>query len=450
MRLGLHALGIGAGARPEVVRAVAFGAEQHGFATLWSGEHVVMLDAQASRYPYSADGRIAVPADADWLDPLLTLTFAAAVTTRIQLATGVLLLPEHNPVVVAKQAATLDVLSGGRCTLGVGVGWSAEEFAALGVPFAGRGRRTAEYVAALRTLWRDDVSSFAGEFVRFDGIRVYPKPVARGVPVVVGGNSDAALRRVAAFGDGWYGFNVDAAAVPERIAVLAEACRDAGRSPDELRVAVALGDPDPAHLPALAQAGVTEFVVGRRAARRIPPTCRGGSAELAREWAPPARVADHVDVVGVLVGGGRARRRHRGRPGAAGAVRAGARGGHRDRRVGAGRAHPRGGRARAVAPALLARVRAVPPDRRRCSTGSPRAPRASSTSRSTSPSTPTWPAPCTCCAPRRRSRSTARAASCCASRVCRASPNWRLRWPRRCSRERGAPESPDPQLPSAP
>ena len=96
MRLGLHALGIGAGARPEVVRAVAFGAEQHGFATLWSGEHVVMLDAQASRYPYSADGRIAVPADADWLDPLLTLTFAAAVTTRIQLATGVLLLPEHN------------------------------------------------------------------------------------------------------------------------------------------------------------------------------------------------------------------------------------------------------------------------------------------------------------------------------------------------------------------
>jgi len=118
MRLGLHALGIGAGARPEIIRAVAFGAEQHGFATLWSGEHVVMLDAQASTYPYSADGRIAVPADADWLDPLLTLTFAAAVTTRIQLATGVLLLPEHNPVVVAKQAATLDVLSGGRCTLG--------------------------------------------------------------------------------------------------------------------------------------------------------------------------------------------------------------------------------------------------------------------------------------------------------------------------------------------
>ena len=283
MRLGLHALGIGVGARPEIIRAVAVAAEEHGFATLWAGEHVVMLDAQASRYPYSPDGRIAVPAGADWLDPLLALSYAAATTTRIRLATGVLLLPEHNPVIVAKQAATLDVLSGGRCTLGVGVGWSAEEFAALGVPFAGRGRRTAEYVAALRTLWRDDVCSFAGEFVRFDGIRVHPKPVGRSVPVVVGGNSDAALRRVAAFGDGWYGFNVDAAAVGERLTVLAEACREHGRSPDDLTIAVAVRDPDPAHLPDLARAGVTEFVVvasppGDPAA--VPDWVRG----LAGEW----------------------------------------------------------------------------------------------------------------------------------------------------------------------
>jgi probable F420-dependent oxidoreductase len=287
MRLGLHALGIGTGARPEIIRAVAAAAEQHGFATLWAGEHVVMLDEQASRYPYSPDGRIAVPADADWLDPLLALGFAAAVTSRIRLATGVLLLPEHNPVIIAKQAATLDVLSGGRCTLGVGVGWSAEEFAALGVPFAGRGRRTAEYVAALRTLWREDLGTFAGEFVRFDGIRVYPKPVARGVPVVVGGNSDAALRRVAAFGDGWYGFNVDAAAVPERLAVLAEACREHGRSPDELTVAVAVRDPDPAQLPDLARAGVTELVVVA-APPEDPAAVAGWVADLAREWASPA------------------------------------------------------------------------------------------------------------------------------------------------------------------
>jgi alkanesulfonate monooxygenase SsuD/methylene tetrahydromethanopterin reductase-like flavin-dependent oxidoreductase (luciferase family) len=118
---------------------------------------------------------------------LLGLSFIAAVTTTIGLATGVLLLPEHNPVVSAKQAATLDVLSGGRLTLGVGIGWSAEEFAALGIPFAGRGRRTAEYVAAMRTLWADDVASFSGEFTRFESVRVNPKPVrrapgARGMP----------------------------------------------------------------------------------------------------------------------------------------------------------------------------------------------------------------------------------------------------------------------------
>ncbi len=185
MRFGLHALGIGTGARPEIIRAVSGAAEAAGFATLWAGEHVVMVDQPQSRYPYSGDGRIAVPADADWLDPLLALTFAAAGTSRIGLATGILLLPEHNPVLAAKQIATLDVLSGGRLTLGIGVGWSAEEFAALGVPFERRGARTAEYVAALRTLWSQDVATFDGEFTRFSGIRVYPKPArGRRIPVV--------------------------------------------------------------------------------------------------------------------------------------------------------------------------------------------------------------------------------------------------------------------------
>ena len=132
---------------------------------------------------------------------MIALSFAAAASSRIGVATGVLLLPEHNPVVVAKQAASLDRLSGGRLTLGVGVGWSREEFDALGVPFEHRAARTAEYVAAMRTLWRDDVASFDGKFVGFDSIRVNPKPVRdRRIPVVVGGNSDPALRRVAAWG----------------------------------------------------------------------------------------------------------------------------------------------------------------------------------------------------------------------------------------------------------
>ena len=259
--MGLHALGVGTGARPEVIRAVAVAAEAAGFATLWSGEHVVLVDEPISRYPYSADGRIAVPAGEDWLDPLLGLSFAAAVTSRITLATGVLLLPEHNPVLVAKQAATLDVLSGGRLRLGIGVGWSAEEFAALGVPFARRGQRTAEYVAAMRTLWSQQVASFHGEFTSFEAVRVNPKPVHGQIPVSFGGNSNAALRRVAAIGDGWYGFSLTSAEAAGRAAALRDHCQRACRSLGAMDVAVALTDADPSVVPALAEAGVTEVVL---------------------------------------------------------------------------------------------------------------------------------------------------------------------------------------------
>ena len=287
MRVGLHALGIGTGARPEIIRAVATAAEEAGFANLWSGERVVMVDEPTSRYPYTPDGRIAVPRDADWLDPLLGLSFAAAVTSRIGLATGVLLLPEHNPVLTARQAATLDVLSGGRFTLGIGIGWSADEFAALGIPFARRGDRTAEYAAAMRTLWADDVASFGGEFVKFDAVRVNPKPVrGRRIPIVLGGNSDPALRRAAAFGDGWYGFNLPAGAVAERVGALAGYCREYGRDPATLTVAVALSDGHPGALPGLAAAGVTEFVVvGTPPAD--PADAVAWVAELAAQWGPP-------------------------------------------------------------------------------------------------------------------------------------------------------------------
>ncbi len=285
MRLGLHALGIGTGARRDVIDAVAAAAEACGFATLWWGEHVVMVDRPVSRYPYSADGRIAVPSEADWLDPLVGLSFAAAATERIRIATGVLLLPEHNPVLLAKQAASLDVLSGGRLTLGVGVGWSREEFAALGVPFERRGARAAEYAAAMRALWREDVASFDGEFVSFETVRVNPKPAGGDtLPIVLGGNSDAALRRAASWGDGWYGFNLAGVdAVRERLAVLGELCREAGRELAELYLAIALEAGRPADLAALAELGVSECVLVQ-----APPGDPGAAgewvADLGRRW----------------------------------------------------------------------------------------------------------------------------------------------------------------------
>jgi probable F420-dependent oxidoreductase len=287
MRLGLHALGIGAGADRAVIDAVAPAAERCGFATLWSGEHVVMVDEPRSRYPYSEDGQIAVPAAADWIDPMIGLSFVAAATTTIGIATGVMLLPERNPVLVAKEAATLDRLSGGRLTLGVGIGWSREEFDALGVPFERRATRTAEYVAVMRTLWRDDVASFDGEFVRFDAVRIYPKPLRnRKIPVFVGGNSDAALRRVAAWGDGWYGFNLaDVRAVAERMRFLDQACRACGRDRGDVKIAVALRDLRRDDVAALADLGVDELVLVDG-----PPADPGAAAdrvsELADQWRP--------------------------------------------------------------------------------------------------------------------------------------------------------------------
>jgi probable F420-dependent oxidoreductase len=264
MRLGLHALGIGPGARREVIDAVALAAESTGISTLWIGEHVVLVDRARSRYPYAADGQIAVSAAADWLDPLIALSFAAAATRTIRLATGVLLVPEHHPVALAKSIASLDRLSGGRLVLGVGVGWSREEFAALGIPFEHRGARADEHVAAMRTIWRDDPASFAGRFVSFADIRVNPKPV-RGdrVPIMVGGNSEAALRRAGRLGDGWYGFNIAGVAQARELVTRLQALCDArARDPSEIEIVVALDHhPTRDEVDALAETGIDELVL---------------------------------------------------------------------------------------------------------------------------------------------------------------------------------------------
>ena len=263
MDVGLHALGIGTGAHRDVIDAVASEAESCGFATLWAGEHVVAVENSSSRYPYSSSGRIAVPAHVAWNDPMITLSFAAAATATITLATGILLLPEHNPLIVAKQAATLDQLSQGRLVLGVGLGWSREEFDALGIPFARRGRRTEQYVRAMRTLWRDKVASFADEFVQFREVRMEPKPSNGGsIPVILGGNSDSALRRVAAWADGWYGFYLDTVTdVADRLDTLRASVHDAGRDGQPMRCSIALREPKPDDVKALSDLGVDEFVV---------------------------------------------------------------------------------------------------------------------------------------------------------------------------------------------
>lgn len=208
MKIGFFAVGIGATVEPAVVRAAAMAAERLGFATIWAPEHVVLVEEYASQYPYSS-GRFPGPPDIPIGDPFTTLAYAAACTSTIRLGTGICLVPEHNPLVLAKTAATLDRLSGGRFILGAGVGWLAEEFQALGIPFERRSQRTREYIEVMRRLWREPVSTHEGEFAKFDGVLSFPKPAnGSSIPVWFGGESPAALRRVAQYGDGWLGFKV--------------------------------------------------------------------------------------------------------------------------------------------------------------------------------------------------------------------------------------------------
>jgi probable F420-dependent oxidoreductase len=239
MKIGISGIGMGRGARPRTLQVVAENAERLGFGTLWAPEHVVLFDHYASAYPYSADGRFLAAGTTSLLDPFVALTYVAAHTSRIRLATGICIVPQRNPLVLAKVIASLDRFSGARLALGVGVGWASEEFAALGVDFARRGDRTGEYIAAMRRLWGDDHSSFSGEFVNFKDARCYPKP-ARGAqtPIIFGGESVPALRRVARYGDGWFNVNLGDADLAAKLTRLDTLLAEHGRSRDAIEIIV--------------------------------------------------------------------------------------------------------------------------------------------------------------------------------------------------------------------
>jgi probable F420-dependent oxidoreductase len=291
VKIGLLAAGLGRAAHPRILGTIAEQADRLGFGTLWAPEHVVLFDRYPeSKYPYSEDGAFAVPSTTDWMDPFVALTWAAAHTSRIRLATGICLVPEHNPLVLAKAIASLDHLSGGRFALGVGIGWSAEEFAALGIPFARRAQRTREDIAVMRKLWGEERTTFHGEFVDIDGVRSFPKPAQGGqVPVIFGGESGPALRRVADCGTGWFGFNLTPEAAAAKVAELRSLLRERGRSPGEVEINVApyLHKVGPASLDAYHAAGVGEIaqLLGIPADESQLPALL---ERLARDWVEPA------------------------------------------------------------------------------------------------------------------------------------------------------------------
>lgn len=224
---------------PDFLAEVGRVAESRGFHSLWVPEHVLFFREHASRYPYSEDGRI--PGDPiGAIDPFLALGWLAAHTERIRLGTGICLVPQRPPVYTAKQVADLDFLSGGRLDFGVGIGWLREEFEALGVPWEQRAARTRECLALMKSLWCDEVSSFQGDFYTLPDCLQNPKPIQRPHPPIhFGGESDAALRRAAEIGQGWYGFQLDPETARERILRLGELLAEAGRESSDLHVSVA-------------------------------------------------------------------------------------------------------------------------------------------------------------------------------------------------------------------
>jgi probable F420-dependent oxidoreductase len=202
VKLGLFGINIGVCADPGVALRVARAAEESGLESVWTGEHVVLPDPQRPPSP--------LPPEVPMLDPAVALAFLASATKSLRLGTGIIILPQRNPVVLAKELASLDVLSRGRLVFGLGVGYLEPEFAALGVPFAQRGARADEYLEAILALWTQAKPRYAGRFVHFDGVQSLPRPAQRPhPPVVVGGLTPAAFRRAVARGNGWYGFALD-------------------------------------------------------------------------------------------------------------------------------------------------------------------------------------------------------------------------------------------------
>jgi len=271
VRIGVRVPSSGALPARIGIPAMARSAEAAGFESLWVSDHVVMPASFASRYPFAADGRATWPSTTPYVDALIALALIVAVTERATAGTAVLVLPLRHPIIVAKQIASLDACSHGRLRLGVGAGWLREEFDALGVPFDSRGSRLVEWIELLRDCWTGTPAARTGTHYSLpDGVLCYPTP-AHEVPVLVGGHSQAALRRAGRVGDGWLAHQsldgIDTNEIEAAVDVMRAAAQYAGRDTDRLEVVLRVvdsagrSDEVATQLPALARAGVVEVIV---------------------------------------------------------------------------------------------------------------------------------------------------------------------------------------------
>lgn len=256
----------GATADREWLKRFAGLVEGLGFESIVLVEHAVVVSGYQSRYPYSSSGRMPLPDDCAIPDPLDAMAYLAGISERITLATGVLVAPNHHPVVLAKRIASVDRFSGGRVRMCLGVGWMDEEVRATGADPRSRGRRTDETIAALRALWADsgaDGAEFHGEFFSFEHAHSFPKPVNGHVPLHIGGHSEAAARRAGRLGDGFQPLGIDGDVLADRMDTVRRAAEEVGRDPDDIELSLSgyLPTTTEEDVDAAERAGATRLVV---------------------------------------------------------------------------------------------------------------------------------------------------------------------------------------------
>jgi probable F420-dependent oxidoreductase len=265
MKYGVAFANIGAYAGPAEAVQLAVAVEAAGFESIWTVDHVVVPGGYRSAYPYDPTGRLPSGEGTVFPDPLIWLAYIAARTSTLRLGTGILIVPQRNPLVLAKELATLDSLSGGRMILGAGIGWLEEEFDALGVPFADRAPRMEESIAAMRALWTQEHASFDGVTTKFADCYLRPQPPGGTIPVHIGGHSRAAARRAGRIGDGFFPLGVSPEQLPPLIDLIRASAEEAGRDPDAVEVtmqcAAVTGDEAVAAVEALGRIGVSRVLI---------------------------------------------------------------------------------------------------------------------------------------------------------------------------------------------
>jgi probable F420-dependent oxidoreductase len=262
MKIGIVGVNIGAESADAMIGFARL-AEELGLESVWTFEHVMVPVEYESPYPYTQDGKMAATPETNMVDPLIALTAIAASTTKLRLGTGINILPQTNPLSLAKQAASLDFVSGGRFMLGVGIGWLAEEFKAMGVPFERRGARHDDYLHALRKVWSGEVVEHASEFLDWSGFKSHPLPVQDPLPIVIGGSKGKVFERVARFGQGWFSPTTSLDQISALMAPLDAACAEAGRDRSTIEIStIWVPQLEPVeHLPRYEETGVGRLLV---------------------------------------------------------------------------------------------------------------------------------------------------------------------------------------------